>query len=98
MVVLLTEIGGPVDWRLTVERLACTRLREAGPWLAAHALWPSWEKDRFQPLMKDALGASCNYIKLLATDWGGDRARTGVNPGEETPETANSEVFGLYDE
>ena len=24
MVVLLTEAGGPVDWRLTVERLACT--------------------------------------------------------------------------
>ena len=95
MVVLLTEIGGPVDWRLTIERLACTLAGGGLALLAAHFFWPSWEKDRFQPLMSEALLASCGYIKLLCRRF---RAGTGLGPGANsgkaaTGKTANSEVF-----
>ena len=76
MVVLLTEMGGPVDWRLTIERLACTLAGGGLALLAAHFFWPSWEKDRFQPLMSEALLASCGYIKLLCR-----RLREGTGRG-----------------
>ncbi len=95
MVVLLTETGGPVDWRLTVERLACTLAGGGLALLAAHFFWPSWEKDRFQPLMKEALRANCSYIGLLC-----QRLREGTGRGPELIpvkrrlETANSRVFG----
>jgi uncharacterized membrane protein YccC len=95
MVVLLTEIGGPVDWRLTVERLACTLAGGGLALLAAHFFWPSWEKDRFQPLMKEALQANCRYLGLLC-----QRLREGTGRGPELIpakrglETANSRVFG----
>ena len=94
MVVLLTEIGGPVDWRLTAERLTCTLAGGGLALIAAHFFWPSWEKDRFQPLIKEALLASCNYIRLLC-----HRLREGTGRGPELIpakrrlETANSEVF-----
>jgi uncharacterized membrane protein YccC len=94
MVVLLTEMGGPVDWRLTVERLACTLAGGGLALIAAHFFWPSWEKDRFQPLMKEALLANCRYIGLLCRQL---REGTGrgpeLIPAKRRLETANSEVF-----
>jgi uncharacterized membrane protein YccC len=94
MVVLLTEIGGPTSWQLTLERIGCTLAGGGLALLAAHLFWPAWEKDRFQPLMSEALLASCAYIKLLCR-----RLREGTGRGPElTPakrhlETANAEVF-----
>jgi uncharacterized membrane protein YccC len=94
LVVLLTEIGGPVDWRLTIERVVCTLAGGGLALVAAHFFWPSWEKDRFQPLMSKALLASCGYIELLCR-----RLREGTGRGEELIpakrrlESANSEVF-----
>jgi uncharacterized membrane protein YccC len=94
MVVLLTEMGGPVDWKLTAERVLCTLAGGGLALVAAHFFWPSWEKDRFQPLMSVALLASCGYIKVLC-----QRLREGTGRGEELIpakrrlESANSEVF-----
>jgi uncharacterized membrane protein YccC len=94
MVVLLTETGGPASWQLTLERLACTLAGGASALLAAHFFWPAWEKDRFQPLMSEALLASRDYIRLLCR-----RLREGTGRGPELIpakrhlETANSEVF-----
>jgi uncharacterized membrane protein YccC len=94
MVVLLTEMGGPVDWKLTAERVLCTLAGGGLALGAAHFFWPSWEKDRFQPLMSVALLASCGYIKVLC-----QRLREGTGRGEELIpakrrlESANSEVF-----
>ena len=94
MVVLLTEIGGPVDWRLTIERVVLTLAGGGLALVAAHFFWPSWEKDRFQPLMSKALLASCGYIKVLCP-----RLREGTGRGEELIpakrrlESSNSVVF-----
>ena len=94
MVVLLTEIGGPVSWELTLERLACTLAGGGLALLAAHIFWPSWEKDRFQPLMSEAFLACRDYIKLLCRCL---REGTGripeLVPSKRRLETANSEVF-----
>jgi uncharacterized membrane protein YccC len=78
MVVLLTEIGGPPSWQLTFERLACTLAGGGLALLAAHIFWPAWEKDRFQPLMSQALLAGREYIKLLC-----HRLREGTGRGPE---------------
>ena len=94
MVVLLTETGGPASWQLTLERLACTLAGGGLALLAAHFFWPAWEKDRFEPLMREALLASRDYIRLLCR-----RSREGTGRGPELIpakrhlETANSEVF-----
>jgi uncharacterized membrane protein YccC len=94
MVVLLTEVGGPVSWQLTLERIACTLAGGGLALLASHLLWPAWEKDRFQPLMREAFLASCAYVELLCR-----RLREGTGRGPELIpakrrlETANSEVF-----
>jgi uncharacterized membrane protein YccC len=94
MVVLMTEMGGPVDWKLTAERVVCTLAGGGLALVAAHFFWPSWEKDRFQPLMSAALLAGCGYIQLLCR-----RLREGTGRGEELIpakrrlESANSEVF-----
>ena len=94
MVVVLTEMGGPVDWRLTTERVVCTLAGGGLALVAAHFFWPSWEKDRFQPLMSKALLASCGYIELLCR-----RLRDGTGRGEELIpskrrlESANGEIF-----
>ena len=54
MVVLLTETGGPASWQLTLERLACT-LAGGGLACGSSFLLAAWEKDRFEPLMREAL-------------------------------------------
>jgi uncharacterized membrane protein YccC len=94
MVVLLTEIGGSVTWELTFERLACTLAGGGLALLAAHIFWPAWEKDRFQPLMTEALLASRDYIKLLCRCLREGMGRIPeLVPAKRHLETANREVF-----
>jgi uncharacterized membrane protein YccC len=94
MVVLLTEIGGPVSLELTVERLGCTLAGGVLAVLAAHLIWPAWEKDRFQPLVSSALCAGGEYTRLLCRCLreGAGRAADLI-PLKRRLETANSEMF-----
>ncbi|MGB8466361.1 MAG: hypothetical protein WCE49_15545, partial [Terrimicrobiaceae bacterium] len=88
------EIGGPVSWELTLERLACTLAGGGLALLAAHIFWPSWEKDRFQPLMSEAFLAGRDYIKLLCRCLREGAGRIPeLIPAKRRLETANSEVF-----
>jgi uncharacterized membrane protein YccC len=83
-----------VTWQLTLERLACTLAGGGLALLAAHLFWPAWEKDRFQPLMSEALLASCAYIKLLCRSLReGTGRRPEFIPAKRNLETANAEVF-----
>ena len=94
MVVLLTEIGGPVSWQLTIERLGCTLAGGALAVLAAHLMWPAWEKDRFQPLVSEALRAGSQYTSLLCRCLREGTGRTAdLIPSKRRLETANSEMF-----
>ena len=94
MVVLLTEVGRPINWQFSVERLACTLAGGTLALLAAHIFWPAWEKDRFQPLMSKALLANCAYIQLLCESLrSGTGRRPELIPAKRHLETANTEVF-----
>jgi uncharacterized membrane protein YccC len=94
MVVLLTEIGGPVTWALTAERIGCTLAGGILALLAAHFFWPSWEKDRFQPILATALLATRDYLQMLCA---GLAAGTGRDEklvaAKRQVDTANAEVF-----
>ena len=85
MVVLLTETGGPASWQLRLlERLACTLAGGGLALLAAHFFWPAWEKDRFEPLMREALLASRgDVVDFLCHPLArGHRTRAGVDSCE----------------
>ncbi|MGC3991838.1 MAG: FUSC family protein [Chthoniobacteraceae bacterium] len=94
MVVLLTEIGGPVTWSLTVERVGCTLAGGILALLAAHVFWPSWERDRFQPILSKALLAAGAYLDLICLSLKAGTGRTDrIVAAKRSLDTANVEVF-----
>jgi len=93
-VVLLTETGGRVDLWFTIERLVTTAVGGLMALLAALLFWPTWERDRFPPILARALRANRDYVRVLAA-----RILSGRPPDEETiqaqrrAEASNSAVF-----
>ena len=65
-VVLLTESSGRVQLAFTAERLASTLAGGLLALFAALVFWPMWERERFPPLLAQALRASADYLRLLA--------------------------------
>jgi len=94
MVVLLTEIGGPVAWSLTAERIGCTLAGGILAMIAARLFWPAWEKDRFQPILATALLATRDYLQQIC-----ESLQNGAVRGEKAiaakrrADTASAEVF-----
>jgi uncharacterized membrane protein YccC len=93
-VVLLTETGGKVEVGFMVERVGTTCAGGLLALLAAFIFWPTWERDRFPPILAAAFRANRAYLAILV---GG--VRQGRPAGEELArarrgaERANSAVF-----
>lgn len=65
-VVLLTESSGQIELTFTLERLASTTAGGLLALFAALVFWPMWERERFPPLLAQALRANAGYLRLLA--------------------------------
>jgi uncharacterized membrane protein YccC len=93
-IVLLTEANGPVTIAFTAERLASTLTGGTMALLAALFFWPVWEKNRFPPLLAQAIRSNRDYLRVLAArlDQGGsyDPEATAI---KRRAETDNSTVF-----
>jgi uncharacterized membrane protein YccC len=93
-VVLLTETGGAVDIWFTVERLATTVAGGLAALLAAFLFWPTWERNRFPPILASAFRANRAYLDALTAriSEGGppDAASLGAR---RRAEAANGAVF-----
>ena len=95
LVVLQFEAAGPVTVALTVQRFLETLAGCVLALLAALSFWPVWERDRFPPLLADAIRANRVFLERLCLGLGGE---AGVTPGSVTKvkrkaQRANSLVF-----
>jgi len=93
-IVLLTEANGPVTIAFTAERLGSTLAGGALALLAALFFWPVWERDRFPPVLAQALRGNRDYLQLLASriTQGGAYDAPAV-AAKRRAESANSAVF-----
>jgi uncharacterized membrane protein YccC len=93
-VVLLTESSGRVELSFTIERLASTTAGGLLALFAALVFWPIWERERFPPLLADALRANAGYLQLLARQLAAGAAYDAATiQAKRRAETANSTVF-----
>jgi uncharacterized membrane protein YccC len=93
-IVLLTETGGQVDLSFTIERLSTTLAGGLLALLGAFLFWPSWERDRFPPILAKAFRANMGYLRvLLAHLHGGRPIGDDVAHARRLAEAANSGVF-----
>ena len=94
LVVVQMEASGPVTLALTVQRLGLTMAGCVLALLAALSFWPVWERDRFPPLLGEALRANRRLVEGL----GRGLAQPGAAPAsvlhmKRKAQRANSLVF-----
>jgi uncharacterized membrane protein YccC len=93
-VVLLTETGGSVNLWFAVERLGTTLAGGLLALLAAFLFWPSWERDRFPPILAAALRANRAYLEALTRRIAqGGAPDTASLHAKRVSESANGLVF-----
>jgi uncharacterized membrane protein YccC len=93
-IVLLTEASGPVTIAFPAERIASTLAGGALALLAALFFWPVWERERFPPVLAQALRGNRAYLQLLAARLAGGGAYDAEAVGaKRRAEAANSAVF-----
>ncbi len=93
-IVLLTEASGPVTIEFPLERIASTLGGGALALLAALFFWPVWERERFPPVLAQALRRNRDYLQILAARLAAGRAYDGEAVGaKRRAEAANSAVF-----
>jgi len=95
LMVLQFEAAGAVSAALTLQRLGETMLGCVLALLGALSFWPMWERERFPPLLAEALRANRAFLERLCQGLGG---ATGVTPWSVTQakrraQRANSLVF-----
>ena len=95
LVVLQFEAAGPVTVVLTAQRLGETMAGCLLAILGALSFWPVWERDRFPPLLAEALRANQAFLEHLCQGLGG---AAGVTPAsvlqvKRKTQRANSVVF-----
>ena len=94
IVVLLTESSGRVELSFTIERLASTTAGGLLALFAALVFWPMWERERFPPLLAQALRANAGYLQALARHLAeGAAYDTAAVEAKRRAEAANSTVF-----
>lgn len=93
-VVLLMEATGPVTAAVAVERVAATIAGGLLALGAAALFWPLWERQRFPPIMAEALRANADYAEQIGEHLrrGGERKESLV-AAKKRAETANAAVF-----
>ncbi len=97
-IVLLTETNGPVTIAFTVERLASTLAGGGLALLAAMFFWPIWERERFPPLLAEAVRANQDYLAAIVTALEGGSPPTreveaAIYSAQRRAESGNSIVF-----
>jgi uncharacterized membrane protein YccC len=95
LVVLQFETAGPVSVALTFQRLGLTLAGCVMALMAALTFWPMWERDRFPPLLAEAVRANRTFLERLCR---GLAQAPGVTPSLVTQakrraQRANSLVF-----
>ncbi len=95
LVVLQFQAAGPVTFSLAVQRVALTLGGCLLAMLAALSFWPMWERDRFPPLLAEAMKANALFLGHLCAGLGGDATVTPalVLDVKKRAQRANSVVF-----
>lgn len=93
-VVLMMEATGPITAAVAGERVAATLVGGLLAVLAAMIFWPVWERDRFPPVLAQALRANADYLEGIV-----ERIARGAPRDEEVAvakrvaEDANATMF-----
>ena len=94
LVVLQMEASGPVTLALTVQRLGLTLAGCALALVAALCFWPMWERNRFPPLLGEALRANQRLLERLCRNLADPAIAPGsVVQAKRKAQRANSLVF-----
>ncbi|BDU76065.1 FUSC family protein [Mesoterricola sediminis] len=95
LVVLQFQAAGPVTLTLTLQRIGLTMAGCLMALVGALAFWPMWERDRFPPLLAEALRTHAFFADLLCRGLAGtpDIAPATVLKVKRRCQRANSLVF-----